>query len=76
MNTLPYVCGIDQKIKLGAELYFGQLWDGNGDSEELLDSGSICLGEDENQMPVIVAFEIVGEAMDILNAVVRVMDVY
>lgn len=76
MNTLPYVYGIDQRIKIGTELYFGQLWDGDEDGEELLESGSVCLGEDENRMPVIVAFEIVEKAMNILDAVVCIIDIY
>lgn len=76
MTTLSYIYETEQRIKPGVELYFGQLWDGDGSGEELLESRSVCLGDGENGMPVIVAFEIAEGAMDILNAVVRVMDVY
>lgn len=76
METLSYICGVDQKINLGAELYFGQLWDGDGDGEELIESSSICVGEDENRMPVIVAFEIAEKAINILDTVVRIADIY
>lgn len=75
MNTLPYVYGIDQRIKIGTELYFGQLWDGDGDGEELLESGSICLEKDKNRMPVIVAFEIAKKA-NILDTVVYIINIY
>ena len=70
MKTLSYVYGMEQEIKIGAELYFGQLWDGNGDGEELLQSGAISL-DNEN----VVAFEVVEENKNILNAVVRVTSV-
>lgn len=76
MKTLSYILGAEQEIEVGAELYFGQLWDGDGDGEELLNSSSVCLGEDKNRMPVIVAFEIVERDEDILNTVVRVADIY
>lgn len=28
MKTLSYINGKEQEIKIGAELYFGQIWDG------------------------------------------------
>lgn len=45
MKTLSYINGGDQEIEIGAELYFGQLWDGNGDGQELLESGAITAYE-------------------------------
>lgn len=71
MKTLSYIYGTEQEVKIGAELYFGQLWDGNGDGEELLSSGAISL-DNEN----VVAFEIIASGKDILNTVVRVTDIY
>lgn len=76
MKELSYVYGREQRIKPGAELYFGQLWDGDGDGEELLESRSICLEEDENRMPVIVAFEIAKKSINIINTSVRIVDIY
>lgn len=71
MKTLSYILGAEQEIEVGAELYFGQLWDGDGDGEELLQSGAIS-PDNEN----VVAFDVVGENENILNAVVRVTDIY
>lgn len=65
-----------EKIKVGMELRFAELWDGNGDGQELLESGSIGIGEDENDMPVVVGFKIVEQDENILNAIVRVVDIY
>lgn len=41
MNTLSYILGSEEKIIINGEYYFGQLWDGNNNGEELLESGAI-----------------------------------
>lgn len=46
LNTLSYVLGAENTIEAGKEYYFGQLWDGNGDGEELLESGAIAVYQD------------------------------
>lgn len=74
MKTLSYVYGTAQEIEIGAKLYFGQLWDGDGDGEELLNSSAIAVWDDGNEN--VVAFEIVEQDEDILNTVVRVTDIY
>lgn len=61
-------------IEIGMELRFAELWDGNGDGEELIESGAIAVYEDDNEN--VVAFEVIDEDEDILNAVVRVTDIY
>lgn len=71
MKTLSYVRGTEQEIKVGEDLYFGQLWDGDGDGQELLESGSIS-PDNEN----IVAFEIIRPSEDILNTMVKITDIY
>ena len=71
MKTLTYILGSEEKIIINKEYYFGQLWDGNGDGEELLESGAIS-PDGEN----IVAFEVVKKANDILETIVRVTDMY
>lgn len=71
MKTLSYILGAEQEIEVGSELYFGQLWDGDGDGQELLESGTINT-DNEN----VVAFDVVEENENILNAVVRVTDIY
>lgn len=71
MRTLSYINGEDQEIKIGAELYFGQLWDGNGNGLELLESEEIS-PDNEN----VVAFKITKPAEDILDTLVEVIDIY
>lgn len=71
MKTLSYVLGEERKIEIGQEYYFGQLWDGNGDGEELLESG-IVSPDEEN----VVVFEIVENADDPLKTLVKVTDIY
>lgn len=71
MRTLSYVLGQEREIEIGQEYYFGQLWDGEGDGEELLESGAVS-PDDEN----VVAFEIVKTADDLLQTVVKVTDIY
>jgi hypothetical protein len=70
LNTLSYVLGAENTIEAGKEYYFGQLWDGNGDGEELLDSGAIAVYQDSEEY--IVDFEISESAEDILQTLVKV----
>lgn len=60
-----------EEITIGMEIRFAELWDGNGDGEELLHSGAISL-DNEN----VVAFDIVEESENILDTVVKVTDIY
>ena len=71
MKTLSYILGSEEEIKINKEYYFGQLWDGNGDGEELLESKTIS-PDGEN----IVAFEVVKKADNMLETVIRVTDMY
>ena len=72
MKTLTYILGSsEEEIVINEEYYFGQLWDGNGDGEELLESGAIS-PDGEN----VVSFEVVKKANDILETIVRVTDMY
>lgn len=70
LNTLSYVLGDDDTIETGKTYYFGQLWDGNGDGEELLESGAIAVYQDGEEF--IVDFEIMESAEDILQTRVKV----
>ncbi len=65
-----------EEIIIGMEIRFADLWDGNGDGEQLLNDCSICVGEDENDMPVMVGFEVVERAEDVLEAVVKITDIF
>ena len=60
-----------EEITIGMEVRFTELWNGNGDGEELLQSGAIS-PDNEN----VVSFEIVEENSDILNTIVKVTDIY
>ncbi len=71
MKTLSYIYGEKQEIEIGVELYFGQIWDGEGDGEELLQSGAVS-PDNEN----VVAFDIIESANDILNTLIKVTDIY
>lgn len=70
LNTLSYVLGTEDTIEIGKECYFGQLWDGDGDGEELLESGAIAVYQ--NGEEYIVDFEIMESAEDILQTRVKV----
>ena len=60
-----------EEIKIGMELRFAEVWDGNGDGKELLQSGAIS-PDNEN----IVSFDIIEENSNILNTIVKVTDIY
>nr|DAH50831.1 MAG TPA: hypothetical protein [Caudoviricetes sp.] len=70
LNTLSYVYGQNDTIEVGEEYYFGQLWDGNGDGEELLESGAIAVYQDGEEY--IVDFEVLESAEGILQTRVKV----
>ena len=71
MKTLNYILGVEREIEIGQEYYFGQLWDGEGDGEELLESGTVSPDEEN-----VVVFEIVENADDPLKTLVKVIDIY
>lgn len=73
LNTLSYVLGAENTIEAGKEYFFGQLWDGNGDGEELLESETIAVYQDGEEY--IVDFEILESAKDILQARVKVIGI-
>lgn len=87
MKTLGYLIGI-REIEIGEEYYFGELWDGNGDGEELLESGSIAVFDKEkfeqgNLVPNEdylcwnnVEFEILKLNENLLDVRVKVKDIF
>lgn len=71
MKTLSYVHGTEEEINIGGKYYFGELWDGNGDGEELLESCSIS-PDNEN----VVYFKVIEKDLDnILESLVEVIDI-
>lgn len=72
MKTLSYVLGEEREIEIGQKYYFGQLWDGeNGDANELLESGAVSPNEEN-----VIAFEIIENADNPLETLVKVTDIY
>ena len=71
MKTLSYIYAAEEEIEIGNTYYFGQLWDGNGDGELLLESGSIGIDD------TIVEFKVLEENKDdILKSIVEVTGLY
>ena len=70
LNTSSHVYGQNDTIEVGEEYYFGQLWDGDGDGEELIESEAIAIYQDGEEY--IVDFEILESAEDILQTRVKV----
>lgn len=70
MKTLSYLHGREGEIEVGKTYYFGQLWDGNHDGDELLESGAISLDGE-----TVVDFDIVEHDSDIMDCLVKVTDI-
>ena len=70
MLTILYDYGEKEEIKLLKTYYFGEIWDGLGDGEELLKRGTISIDD------VLVDFEVIEENTDILKSIVRVIGIY
>lgn len=64
-----------EEIKIGEEYYFGQLWDERGDGEELLESGCIAMYDQEIRDWLVVDFDVIVNADDILKTIVKVTNV-
>ena len=60
-----------EEITIGMEIRFADIWDGNGDGEELLHSGAIS-PDNEN----VISFDVIEENSNILNTIVKVTDIY
>jgi hypothetical protein len=77
MKTLSYINGIEEDIVIGKTYYFGQLWDGNGDGLELLQSGAITIYDETEEDYRVVWFVLDSNEKeeDILNILVRVTDI-
>lgn len=64
-------------VCVGETLQFADLWSGSGDETEIFESGSVWIGNDENDMPVVAAFDVIGENKDnIIESFVKVTDIY
>ena len=70
MLTIRYDYGEREEIELGKTYYFGELWDGIGDGDELLKRGTISIDD------ILVDFELIEENTDILKSIVEVIGIY
>lgn len=76
MNTLSYIKGSEEEIVIGGQYYFGQLWDGEGDGDDLLESGAIAIWDSDDEKEIIVSFEAINAEENIMDTFVKVTDIY
>lgn len=74
MKALSYIYGTGFDISVGAEVYFGEIWDGYGNGDEILEGGTVCFEDGENNWEeCTVCFSIVEDSPnDILRTLVRI----
>lgn len=70
MKTLSYYKGKKEEIETGKLLYFGQIWDGEGDGKEILRER--CIAIEEN----IIEFKIIERNKDILETIIKITGIY
>lgn len=70
MKALSYVNGNGKEIEAGKEYYFGEIWDGDGDGEQLLKDG--CLYTYSEGEEIRIDFEVMQYSKDVLEALVEV----
>lgn len=75
IKTLGYNYRSVEEVKVGEEYYFGQLWDETGDGEELLESRCIAMYDQEICDWLVVNFDVIVNADDILGTIVKVTSV-
>lgn len=77
LKTYSYGYKPSQPIEIGTTYLFGQLWDGSGDGEELLESGCVyVLGAPD---PIfngdVVNFEVLEMKEAIMGTLVKVVSI-
>ena len=74
MKKFSYVKSVSltEEIEVGESYYFGELVNGDGDLNELLESGCVAIYDEEIEEERIVDFEIVENDENILDTVVKV----
>lgn len=80
MKTLSYYRRQEREIVVGNEYYLGELWDGSGYLENILDEkgkGSVCVDANEDDLPVLVSFVYNAlNPVELLSTIVTVTDVF
>lgn len=64
--------GSEEEIQVGNTYFFSELWSGDHDGEELLESGAIAVYDETEQEFKIADFQIVERDEDILKTTVKV----
>lgn len=73
----PMTLETNEHVVIGNRYRFSELWNGDGDGEELLDSGSIALWSNRLDDEAIIEFSIIEkDENNILNTLVKVTDIY
>lgn len=70
MKTLRYYNGREEEIENRKLLYFGQIWDGEGDGKEILRQRNIAIEEK------IIEFIIIEKNKDILETIIKITGIY
>lgn len=80
LKAIDYRVGYREIISPLCFYYLGQLWDGEGDGEELLDSGVIFIVQDGNEYEVWFKVtkkeENISDTLVFVTAVYEVADIY
>lgn len=64
-------------VCVGETLQFADLQSGSGDEKEIFESGSVWIENNENDMPVVAAFDVIEENKDnIIKSSVKITDIY
>ena len=76
MITKSYIKAVEEEIEVGGRYYFGQFIDTEGNEEDILESGSISMYDEEEEDYVIVEFKIIELDEDnISDTVVEVTEI-
>ncbi|WP_394916989.1 hypothetical protein [uncultured Robinsoniella sp.] len=75
INTLSYVLGNEEEIKVGNTYYFGQIWNSDGDGEDLLESGTIAIWDSAKEAEYVLWFNTVEENEDLLQTLVKITNI-
>lgn len=79
MKTLSYYRRSAREIVVGNDYYLGELWDGSGYLENILDEkgkGSVCVDVNDD-LPVLVSFVYNAlNPVELLSTIVTVTDIF
>lgn len=64
-----------ERIIFNGLYLFGQIWDGRGDGNEILESGTYCMYSEVVKDFIRIEFEIVEEDGDIMQTIIKITDI-